>query len=154
MTETSLVMIKPDGVGKRVVGKVIDRFEQEGFQLMAMRMFRPTAPFMEGFYAEHKGRPFFEPLLRFITSGPAVAMVWSGDNVVARVRQIIGATNSPEAAPGTLRRAWGTDNRRNLIHASDSAASAQREVSYFFKPEEVGAYDLDGWQKTEVSASK
>jgi nucleoside-diphosphate kinase len=139
--EQTLVMAKPDAVGKGVVGKIIDRFETEGFRLLALKMLRPTVSDLEGFYAEHRGKPFFEPLLEFMTSGPVIPMVWEGNGAVARVRQIVGATNAPEAAPGTLRRSWGTDNRRNLIHASDSLASAEREIAYFFKKEETAPYD-------------
>lgn len=145
--EITCVIVKPDGVGKRVVGKIIDRFESEGFQLLAMKTVRPTAALMEEFYAEHKGKPFFPPFLRFVTSGPLVVTAWRGAGAVARVRQIIGATNSPEAAPGTLRRTWGTDNRRNLVHASDSPKSAAREVAFFFSPEDTVPYDGDAWQK-------
>ncbi len=145
--EITCVIVKPDGVGKRVVGKIIDRFESEGFQLLAMKTVRPTPALMEEFYAEHKGKPFFPPFLRFVTSGPLVVTAWRGAGAVARVRQIIGATNSPEAAPGTLRRTWGTDNRRNLVHASDSSKSAAREVAFFFSPEDAAPYDGDAWQK-------
>jgi len=144
--ETTCVIVKPDGVGRRVVGKVLARFEEEGFKLLAARMVRPTPALMEEFYKEHKGKPFFPPFLKFVTSGPIVVTAWQGEGVIARVRQIIGATNSAEAAPGTLRKAWGTDNRRNLVHASDSPASAARETAYFFKPEELADYDADGWR--------
>lgn len=152
--ESSLVIVKPDGVGRKVVGKVIDRFEGEGFQLMAVKMVRPTAKLMEGFYAEHAGKDFFPPLLRFITSGPIVPMVWRGENAIARIRQIIGSTNSREAAEGTLRRTWGTDNRRNLVHASDSAKSAEREIAYFFAPEDVAPYEPSRWQDSEKPAAR
>lgn len=147
--ERTLVIVKPDGVGRRVVGKVIDRFESEGLQLLALRMVRPSKEMVEKFYAEHAGKPFFPPLLRFVSSGPIVPMVWEGPDAVARVRKIIGATNSPEAAPGTLRRAWGTDQRRNLVHASDSTPSAQREIALFFSAEETAAYDPDNWLAVE-----
>jgi nucleoside-diphosphate kinase len=152
MLETTLVIVKPDGVGKKVVGKVMDRFESEGFQLLALRMVRPTRPQMEGFYAEHKGRPFFPALLEFITSGPLVVSAWRGENAVARVRQMLGATNSAEAAPGTLRKTWGTDQRRNLVHASDSLQSAARETAYFFQADELAPYDPDRWRKLDETA--
>lgn len=145
--EKTCVIIKPDGVGKKVVGKIIDRFESEGFTLQAMKMVRPTRVLMEGFYAEHKGKSFFEPFIRFVTSGPLVVMAWQGDDAIARVRKILGATNSPEAAPGTLRKSWGTDNRRNLVHGSDSPASASREIAYFFSDQEHGPYDPNAWEK-------
>jgi nucleoside-diphosphate kinase len=146
--QRTLLIVKPDGVGRGVVGKVLDRFESEGFRLLGVRMVRPTQKLMEDFYAEHKGKPFFPPFLKFVTSGPVVATVWEGPDAVARVRGLIGATNSPEAAPGTLRRAWGTDNRRNLVHASDSPASAAREIAFFFRDEETAPYDPEAWKAT------
>jgi nucleoside-diphosphate kinase len=144
--ERTLVIAKPDAVGKAVVGKVIDRFESEGLRLAALKMLRPTKALVEGFYAEHKGRPFFDPLVAFMTSGPFIPMVWEGPGAIAKVRAINGATNAPEAAPGTLRRTYGTDQRRNLVHSSDSPASAAREIAYFFAPEEAAAYDPDAWK--------
>jgi nucleoside-diphosphate kinase len=146
-TQNTCVIVKPDGIGKRVAGKVLSRLEEEGFLLLAARLVRPTHELMEGFYAEHRGKPFFPPFLKFVTSGPILVTAWQGPDVIARVRALIGATNSPEAAPGTLRKQWGTDNRRNLVHASDSPTSAAREIAYFFKPEEAAPYDPDNWQK-------
>ena len=149
--ERTCLIVKPDGVGKRVVGKIIDRLESEGFQLLALRMVRPTAAMMEGFYAEHKGKSFFPDFLRFVTSGPLVVTAWQGENVIARVRALIGATNAQEAAPGTLRKTWGTDQRRNLVHASDSPQSAAREIPYFFSAEEAAPYNPDNWLEIEKS---
>ncbi len=147
--EMTCLIIKPDGVGKGLAGKIIDRFETEGFQLMAMRMIRPTQSLMEGFYAEHKGKPFLPAFLEFVVSGPLVVCVWKGMDVIVRVRQIIGSTDSQKAAPGTLRRVWGTDQRRNLVHASDSGSSAQREIEYFFSPEELSDYQPNAWKQAE-----
>jgi nucleoside-diphosphate kinase len=144
--ERTLVIAKPDAVGRAVVGKVVDRFESEKLRLVALKMLRPTKDLVEGFYAEHKGKPFFPGLAAFMTSGPFVPMVWEGEGAIAKVRAINGATNSAEAAPGTLRKTWGTDQRRNLVHSSDSPASADREIAYFFKPEELGPYDPDAWK--------
>jgi nucleoside-diphosphate kinase len=144
--ETTLMIVKPDGVGKKVVGKIIDRFEQEGFLLLGVKMVRPAGNLMEEFYAEHKGKSFFPAFLRFVNSGPLVVTAWQGEDVIKRVRAILGATNSTEAAPGTLRKTWGTDNRRNLVHSSDSPASAAREIAYFFKGENVAPYDPNHWQ--------
>jgi len=149
--ERTCLIVKPDGVGKRVVGKIIDRLEGEGFQLLAVRMVRPTAPMMEGFYAEHKGKSFFPAFLSFVTSGPLVVTAWAGENVIARVRALIGATNAQEAAPGTLRKTWGTDQRRNLVHASDSPQSAAREIPYFFSAEEAADYNPNNWLDIEKS---
>lgn len=147
-------MAKPDAVGKKNVGKIIDRLESEGFLLVAARLVRPTPELMGGFYAEHGGKPFYEGLLRFMTSGPLMAMAWRGDNAIARIRQLVGATNPAAAAPGTLRAQWGTDNRRNLIHASDSPASGQRETAFFFSPEELAPYDPTRWAAPEFAPPK
>lgn len=149
--EITCLIVKPDGVGKGVVGKIIDRLEGEGFRLTAMRMIRPTAERMGEFYAEHKGKPFYEGLLKFITAGPAVVMAWRGEDVVRRARAVIGATNPQAAAPGTLRALWGTDNRRNLIHGSDSPANGQRETAFFFPPEELASYDPQRWAAPDMA---
>lgn len=149
--ELSCVIVKPDGVGKSVVGKIIDRLEGEGFRLLAVRMIRPNADQIAGFYAEHKGKPFYEGLLKFITSGPIVVTAWEGTDVIKRVRALIGSTNPKDAALGTFRAQWGTDNRRNLIHASDSVASGQRETAYFFTPDELAPYDPSRWSRPEFA---
>lgn len=149
--ELTCLIVKPDGVGKAVVGKIIDRLEGEGFRLTAMRLIRPTAERMGEFYAEHKGKPFYEGLLKFITSGPAVVMAWRGEDVVRRARAVIGATNPQAAAPGTLRAQWGTDNRRNLIHGSDSPASGARETAFFFSAEELAPYDPQRWAAPDMA---
>lgn len=145
--ERTCVIIKPDGVGKKVVGSVIARFEKEGLKLIGMRMVRPAREIMEKFYDVHKGKPFFEPFIRFVVSGPIIVTAWEGPGAVANVRSIIGATNSAEAAPGTLRGTYGTDNRRNLVHASDSPENAAREISFFFSPGELFTYTPSDWEK-------
>jgi nucleoside-diphosphate kinase len=144
--QRTLVIAKPDAVGQGVVGKIIDRFSSEGLRLIALKMVRPTRVMVEAFYGEHAGKPFFNPLVAFMTSGPFVPMVWEGEDAIARVRAVNGATNSPEAAPGTLRKTWGTDNRRNLVHASDSPASAAREIACYFSDDELRPYDPDAWK--------
>lgn len=149
--EISCVIVKPDGVGKAVVGKIIDRLEGEGFRLLAVRMIRPTAEQLGDFYAEHRGKPFYEGLLKFITSGPIVVTAWEGDDVITRVRALIGATNPTQALLGTFRAQWGTDNRRNLIHASDSPLSGRRETAFFFTPEELASYDPSRWLRPEFA---
>lgn len=149
--ELSCVIVKPDGVGKSVVGKIIDRLEGDGFRLLAVRMVRPNPSRMGEFYAEHKGKPFYEGLLKFITSGPIVATAWEGENVVRRVRAMIGSTDPKEAVLGTFRAQWGTDNRRNLIHASDSPSSGIRETAFFFTPEELASYDPARWSLPEFA---
>jgi len=134
--ERTLVIAKPDAVGKAVVGKVVDRFESAGLRLMGLRMVRLGGDAAERFYAEHQGKPFFKPLLGFMTSGPVVPMVWEGEGAVAKVR----------SAVGTIRRTWGTDNRRNLVHASDSPVSAAREIAFFFDASDLVPYDPDAWK--------
>ena len=137
MIERTCFMIKPDGVASKVVGKVLDRFEREGFTMVAMKLIPPDLAQIESFYAVHKGKPFYEGLLKFMTEGPSVAVVWEADDAITRTRAIIGATNSKEAAPGTLRNLYGTDNRRNLVHASDSPESAEKEIALLFRKEEL-----------------
>jgi len=145
--EQTCLIVKPDGVGKKKIGEIIRRFETEGFMLCGLKMLKPSPAQLEGFYEVHKGKPFFGPFMNFMTSGPIVVCVLGADNAVARVRGIIGATNSAEAKPGTLRNMFGTDNRRNLVHASDSPENATREIRYFFAESEVLCYDADAWQK-------
>jgi nucleoside-diphosphate kinase len=149
--ELSCVIVKPDGVGKSVVGKILDRLEGEGFRLLAARLIRPSAEKMGEFYAEHKGKPFYSGLLQFMTSGPVVVTAWEGDAVIPRVRALIGSTNPKDAALGTFRAQWGTDNRRNLVHASDSPASGERETAFFFTPEELAPYDPNRWSGSEYA---
>ena len=130
-------MIKPDGVKKNVIGKIIGRFESEGMKLVALKMMPPQKELIEKFYAEHSEKSFYGPFIEFMTSGPIVATVWEGDDIINKSRKIIGATNSTEAAPGTLRKLFGTDNRSNLVHGSDSEASMRREISIIFKESEI-----------------
>ena len=120
MKERTLSIIKPDGVAKGLIGKVIKRFEQAGFKIVAMKMVHMSKEQAEGFYHVHRGRPYFEGLIDFITSGPSVVMVLEGEDVIARNRELMGATDSNEAAKGTMRRDFGTDGRRNAVHGSDT----------------------------------
>lgn len=145
--EKTCILIKPDGVCKYSVGAVLDRFAKAGLQLRGLKMLKLTPPQAEEFYKEHKGKPFYEPLVRFMTSAPIVATSWEGDGAIGKARSVMGATNSPEAAPGTLRREFGTNNRYNVVHGSDSSASAEREIQFFFKPDELFAYGTDDWKK-------
>ncbi|MGA2090125.1 MAG: nucleoside-diphosphate kinase [Endomicrobiales bacterium] len=145
--ERTCIIIKPDGVGKKVVGAIISRFEKEGLKLVAMKMLKPARSVMEQFYAVHKGKPFFEPFINFVTSGPIVVTAWEADHAVLKVRGIIGATNTKEAVLGTLRNLYGTDNRRNVVHASDSVENAKHEIEFFFTDSEVLSYELTDWEK-------
>ena len=144
--ERTCVIVKPDGVGKKHVGDIIKRFEAEGLKLAALRMARPDRATLEDFYSMHKGKFFFEPFINFLSSGPIVISVWEGINAITSVRAIIGDTDSKKAKSGTLRNLYGTDNRRNLVHASDSPESAKREVNFFFKESEVIDYSPDAWE--------
>ena len=125
-------MVKPDGVKKNIVGKVIDRVEQEGFKITKMKMMIISTALAEQHYGEHKDKPFFQDLVSFITSGPVVAMEVEGDNAVSEIRRIMGATNPADAEPGTIRADFGTKLEENVVHGSDSHESAQRELGLFF----------------------
>ncbi len=132
MTERTLVLIKPDGVQRGLVAEILGRIERRGFTLVALDMRTLTREFAETHYGEHRGRDFFEPLVDFITSGPLVAAVIEGPQVISAWRAMQGATNPFEAAPGTIRADLATSNRLNLTHGSDSAESAAREIALFF----------------------
>jgi nucleoside-diphosphate kinase len=137
MNERTLSIIKPDGVEKGVTGQVITRFEQAGFKILAVKMVRMSKSQAEDFYAEHEGRSYFEGLTEFMASGPSVVIVLEGEDAIQEYRVLMGATNSPEAAEGTIRREFGTDGRRNAVHGSDSPETATREINYFFEPSEL-----------------
>ena len=144
--EKTCILVKPDAVCKNLVGTVLDRFAKTGLQLSGLKILKMSDAQAEEFYQEHKGKPFYEALVKFMTSAPIVASAWAGDGAVAKARAVMGATNSPEAAPGTLRREFGTNNRYNVVHGSDSPVSAQREIRFFFKPEELFTYQENDWK--------
>ena len=131
-TETTLAIVKPDGFGKRLVGKVIQMYEDAGLDLVAMRRTELTREKAEGFYAVHKERPFFPEPIEFMTSGPAVVMAWRGEGAIDKVREINGATNPADAAEGTIRALWGDNIQNNIVHGSDAPETAEFEVGYFF----------------------
>jgi nucleoside-diphosphate kinase len=135
--EKTLSIIKPDAVAKNVVGEIISRFEKNGLTVVAAKMLHLSRSEAEGFYAEHKGRPFFNDLVAFMTSGPVVVQVLQGDNAIAKNRELMGATNPKEAAAGTIRADFAETIDANAVHGSDSATSAAREVSYFFSETEI-----------------
>ncbi|MCP1312063.1 nucleoside-diphosphate kinase [Paenibacillus tyrfis] len=145
--EKTFLMIKPDGVQRGLIGKLVQRFEDKGFQLIGSKLMVITKEQAESHYAEHKEKPFFGELVQFITSGPVFAMVWQGDNVIALSRAMMGKTNPLDAAPGTIRGDYAVHTGNNIIHGSDSPESAEREIANFFKPEELLAYDraLQSW---------
>lgn len=135
--ERTLSIIKPDAVAKNVIGQIYNRFESASLKIVAAKMLHMDDEKAGGFYAEHKGRPFFDDLVSFMTSGPVVVQVLEGENAVALNRELMGATNPQEAAPGTIRADFAETIDANAVHGSDSLASAEREVAYFFGADEI-----------------
>ena len=135
--ERTLSIIKPDAVAKNVIGEIYARFEQAGLRIVASKMLQLTNESAGGFYAEHQGKGFYVDLIEFMTSGPVMVQVLEGENAVATNRELMGATNPAEAAPGTIRADYANSIDANAVHGSDSPTSAEREVNYFFKPEEI-----------------
>lgn len=138
--ERTFVMVKPDGVQRGLIGEIISRLERKGLKIVAMKMMKIEESLAKEHYAEHKEKPFFGDLISYITSGPVVAMVVEGKEAVSVVRTLVGQTNPREALPGTIRGDYGMDVGRNVIHASDSLKSADREINLFFKEEEILSY--------------
>ncbi len=138
--ERTFVMVKPDGVQRGLIGKIISRLERKGLKIVAMKMMKIEESLAEEHYVEHKEKPFFKDLIGYITSGPVVAMVIEGKEAIKVVRTLVGKTNPREALPGTIRGDYGMDVGRNVIHASDSLESAKREINLFFKEEEIVSY--------------
>ncbi|MEB3198520.1 MAG: nucleoside-diphosphate kinase [Candidatus Sericytochromatia bacterium] len=141
--ERTFLAIKPDGVQRGLVSEIIGRFEKKGFKLVGLKLMQVTREMAETHYGEHKGKPFFDGLVGFITSGPITAMVWEGPAVIATARRMMGATNPANAEPGTIRGDLSVDIGRNVIHGSDGPESAEREIGIFFKADE-----LVSWQRT------
>lgn len=145
MIEKTFVMVKPDGVQRGLVGRIVQRFEERGLKICAMKMMRIPKELAERHYGEHKGKGFYEPLLSHITSGPVVCMVLEGENAVAAVRTMMGRTNPQDAAPGTIRADFSQVTGRNIVHGSDSSESAKREINLFFNDYEIQKYEkIDG----------
>ena len=130
--ERTLSIVKPDGVKKNVIGEVISRFEKKGLKISALKMLRLSKDEARGFYIVHKERPFYDSLTGFMSEGPIVVMVVSGDSAISKVREIMGATNPKEAAPGTIRADFASDIEHNIVHGSDSRQSADYEIPFFF----------------------
>lgn len=145
--ERSLVLVKPDGVQRGLVGEVISRLERRGLRLVAARFLLVGQELAETHYAIHKGKPFYEGLIAYITSAPVMAMVWEGPGAVAAIRQTMGATRPTEAAPGSLRHDFALEVGRNLTHASDSVENGEKEVALWFKPQDLIAWSraVDPW---------
>ena len=135
--ERTYIMVKPDGVQRRLSGEIIRRFENRGLKLVGLKMVVPTRDVAEKHYAVHAERPFYGELVDFVTSGPVVAMVWEGVAAVRAARQMIGATNPLEAAPGSIRGDFALETGENLVHGSDAPETAEAEIALWFRPEEL-----------------
>ena len=146
MTERTLVIIKPDCIQRHLAGEIIRRFERKGFKLVAAKFLRASDKLACQVYAVHKGKPFFEDLVKFTSSGPMFVMVWEAEGVIEMTRRMMGATFGFDAEPGTIRGDFGCSRRCNLVHGSDSAESAEQEIKLFFKPEEIVDYELSNSQ--------
>ncbi len=145
--ERTLVLVKPDGVQRGLIGEVIARLERRGLRLVAAKFMRVSQELAETHYAIHKGKPFYEGLIGYITSAPVMAMVWEGPSAVSAVRQTMGATRPTEAAPGSLRHDFALEVGRNLTHASDIPENGVKEVTLWFQPDELVSWsrDTDRW---------
>ncbi|MBI4126984.1 MAG: nucleoside-diphosphate kinase [Deltaproteobacteria bacterium] len=139
--ERTLAMIKPDGIEKGVIGDIIKRIEDASLKIVGIKMHHLKKSQVEGFYAVHKGKPFFNALCAFMSSGPSIAMVLEGDGAIANWREVMGATDPDKAAPGTVRSDFGTNVERNAVHGSDSPETAKFELSYFFDDNEIVTYE-------------
>ena len=137
MTERTFSIIKPDAVKRNLIGAILGRFESQGFRVVALKMVQLTKEQAEGFYAEHQGKPFFDPLVEYMLSGTIVVSVLEKENAVKDYRIFIGSTNPAEAAEGTIRKDFALSQRENSVHGSDSVESAKREIAYFFVDSEI-----------------
>jgi len=144
--QRTLVILKPDCVQRRLAGEVLRRFEARGLRLVALKLIRVGTALGEEHYGEHKGKPFFGGLIEFITGGPVVVGVLAGNEAIAVVRAMLGATNGTAAAPGTIRGDFSISKQNNLVHGSDSPESAAREIALWFRPEELIDYEIAGDQ--------
>jgi nucleoside-diphosphate kinase len=147
MPERTLILIKPDGVQRGLVGEVIGRFERRGLRLVGMKFMQMSRDLAERHYIDHKNESYYDGLVAFITSGPIVAMVWEGPLAITVARTTMGATQSFKAAPGTIRGDLALETRRNIVHGSDSQESAGREIGLFFRPEEILSWEqsIEPW---------
>lgn len=139
--ERTYLMVKPDGVQRGLIGEIVARLERKGLKLVGAKLMQVSPEQAKKHYAEHEGKPFYDRLLTFITSGPVFAMVWEGDEAVAAARQLIGKTSGLEAAPGTIRGDFAIHTNYNLIHGSDSHENAEREIGIFFQQSELVSYE-------------
>lgn len=137
--ERTFSIIKPDAVAKNVIGEIVSRFEKAGLRIIASRMANLTAAEAQGFYAEHEGKPFYDDLVKYMTSGPVIVQVLEGENAIALNRELMGATNPKDAAAGTIRADFADSIDANAVHGSDSPTSAAREIAYFFNDDQICA---------------
>ncbi len=144
--ERTYVMVKPDGVHRGLVGTILQRFENRGYKLIAMKMVTPSKEQFENHYSDLSAKKFFPDLIKYMLTGPVVAMVWQGKSVVSTGRKIVGATNPLDATPGTIRGDYCVDTGRNIIHASDAVESAEKEIALWFTPAEINT-----WSKVDES---
>lgn len=135
--QRTFIAVKPDGVKRGLAGEIIKRFENKGFKLIGLKMLNVTQELAEQHYAEHKGKPFYPRLIKYIQSGPVIAMVWKGYDVIAGTRQLMGSTQPLDAQVGTIRADFALVKEYNIVHGSDSIESAEREIALYFKPEEL-----------------
>jgi nucleoside-diphosphate kinase len=142
--QRTLIIFKPDCVQRRLVGQILARFEARGLRIAALKMMQVGRAQGEKHYAEHQGKPFFDGLIQFITGGPVIVGVLEGNEAITVVRNMLGATNGAVAAPGSIRGDFSISKQNNLIHGSDSPESAQREISIWFRPDELTEYSIDG----------
>ena len=142
MIQKSFVMMKPDAVQRRLMGKILSRFEEKGLQIVAVKLMQIDEELAKTHYGEHAEKPFFPSLVEYITSSPSLAMVIEGEEAITTIRKLVGATNPLEADLGTIRGDYGMDTGRNIIHASDSPASAEREIGLFFSEDEICDYQI------------
>ncbi|OGP65279.1 MAG: nucleoside-diphosphate kinase [Deltaproteobacteria bacterium RBG_13_47_9] len=138
--ERTLSIVKPDGVQKHLIGEVIKRFEDHGLRIIGLKMISMSKKEAEGFYAVHRGKPFFESLTTFMSSGPSVVMVLEGEGAISKTRELMGATNPQQAKEGTLRRQFASDIEKNVVHGSDAPETAAFEIKYFFNSLEIFEY--------------
>ncbi|KAA0009883.1 nucleoside-diphosphate kinase [Thermoplasmatales archaeon ex4484_30] len=145
--ERTFLMIKPDGVQRRLIGKILQRIEQSGFKIVAMKFLKVSQEMAEKHYEMHKGKPFYEGLIKYITSGPVLAMIVEGENAIERIRRLVGSTDPQKAEPGTIRGDFAQHIGRNIIHASDGKETAEKEINLWFKKEEIVEYGMqdDRW---------
>ncbi|MEA3485545.1 MAG: nucleoside-diphosphate kinase [Candidatus Aerophobetes bacterium] len=147
--ERTLVLIKPDGVCKRLIGEVIKKIELEGFKVVALKMLHFSREEARKFYRTHEGKYFFSGLIDFMLTAPSVALVVEGEGVVKKVREIIGERKPEDASPESIRGRYASDGRRNIVHGSDSSLSARQEIECLFNPEEIYSYEETDWLKGE-----